>query len=61
MPSPPTQPSPPPNCLAGGDFNLMKKFTLRHNSPYLESDFEWMAEWGFDFVRLPTELPVLDG
>ncbi len=36
-------------------FNLMEKFTLRHNSPYLESDFEWMAEWGFDFVRLPTD------
>ncbi len=36
-------------------FNLMEKFTLRHNSPYQESDFAMMAEWGFDFVRLPTD------
>lgn len=36
-------------------FNLLEKFTLRQNSPYKESDFEWMAGWGFDFVRLPTD------
>jgi endoglucanase len=36
-------------------FNLLEKFTLRQNSPYLESDFEWMADWGFDFVRLPSD------
>jgi endoglucanase len=34
-------------------FNLLEKFTERHNAPFRESDFEWMAEWGFDFVRLP--------
>lgn len=34
-------------------FNLLEKFTARRNAPFRESDFEWMAEWGFDFVRLP--------
>ncbi|MBK1876112.1 glycoside hydrolase family 5 protein [Pelagicoccus mobilis] len=35
-------------------FNLQEKFnaTLR-NDPFREEDFELMAEWGFDFVRLP--------
>ncbi len=36
-------------------FNLLEKFTQRRNSPYVERDFEWMAEWGFDFVRLPMD------
>jgi len=34
-------------------FNLLEKFTDRRNAPFCESDFEWMVEWGFDFVRLP--------
>ena len=34
-------------------FNLLEKFTDSQNAPFRESDFEWMAEWGFDFVRLP--------
>lgn len=34
-------------------FNLLEKFTERHNSPFKESDFEWIAEFGFDFARLP--------
>jgi endoglucanase len=34
-------------------FNLLEKFTDRMNAPFVESDFEWLAEWGFDFVRLP--------
>ncbi|HZO90334.1 MAG TPA: cellulase family glycosylhydrolase [Chthonomonadaceae bacterium] len=36
-------------------FNLLEKFTLAGNAPYRESDFDLMAEWGFDFVRLPTD------
>lgn len=36
-------------------FNLLEKFTLRRNRPYEERDFEWMADWGFDFARLPTD------
>ncbi len=34
-------------------FNLLEKFTDRRNAPFRESDFELMAEWGFDFARLP--------
>jgi len=34
-------------------FNLLEKFTDRHNTRFLESDFALIAEWGFDFVRLP--------
>jgi len=47
-------------------FNLQEKFTAtpeewaaldpewgRHNEPFVETDFEWMARWGFNFVRLP--------
>ena len=36
-------------------FNLLEKFTARRdaNPPFRESDFEWLAEWGFNFVRLP--------
>jgi endoglucanase len=36
-------------------FNLLEKFTLRGNGPYRERDFEWIARWGFDFVRLPMD------
>lgn len=35
-------------------FNLLEKFTAGGRSgPYQESDFEWIAELGFNFVRLP--------
>ncbi|MBN2507204.1 MAG: cellulase family glycosylhydrolase [Verrucomicrobia bacterium] len=34
-------------------FNLLEKFTEGGNARYRESDFEWMAELGFNFVRLP--------
>ncbi len=47
-------------------FNLQEKFTDtpaewaaldpewgHRNEPFLESDFEWMADWRFNFVRLP--------
>lgn len=34
-------------------FNLLEKYTARSNSPFREQDFDWIAEWGFDFVRLP--------
>jgi len=47
-------------------FNLQEKFTAtpeewaaldpewgRHNEPFVETDFEWMARWGFNFARLP--------
>jgi endoglucanase len=36
-------------------FNLLEKFTKRRegNPPFRESDFALLAEWGFDFTRLP--------
>jgi endoglucanase len=35
-------------------FNLLEKFILSQgNDPFKESDFEMIAELGFDFVRLP--------
>jgi endoglucanase len=36
-------------------FNLLEKFTLAGDAPYRESDFDMLAELGFDFVRLPTD------
>ena len=35
-------------------FNLLEKFIARlQNTAFREADFAWMAEWGFNFVRLP--------
>ena len=35
-------------------FNLLEKFIVTEsNAPFKESDFEMIAELGFDFVRLP--------
>jgi endoglucanase len=36
-------------------FNLLEKFSQQPggNPPFQESDFALLAEWGFDFVRLP--------
>ena len=44
-------------------FNLLEKFTLQMNSPFVELDFQRMSEWGFDFVRLPMDYRcwALDG
>jgi endoglucanase len=34
-------------------FNLLEMFTTKHDGSFQEDDFRWIAEWGFDFVRLP--------
>jgi endoglucanase len=34
-------------------FNLLEKFNASRNVAFVESDFAWAAEWGFNFVRLP--------
>ena len=39
-------------------FNLLEKSTLAGNKPYLESDLVTIAEWGFNFVRLPTDYRI---
>jgi endoglucanase len=36
-------------------FNLLEKFNAGSNKPFVEADFQWLAEWGFDFVRLPMD------
>jgi len=36
-------------------FNLLEKFTASRNSPFLEADFKWISEFGFNFVRLPLD------
>jgi endoglucanase len=52
----PELPEPSPRKLpVCRGFNLLEKFTKRRNGnpPFSERDFEWIAGWGFNFVRLP--------
>jgi aryl-phospho-beta-D-glucosidase BglC (GH1 family) len=40
-------------------FNLLEKFQRDwNNQPFVESDFDWIAEWGFNFVRLPCDYRI---
>ncbi len=40
-------------------FNLTEKFQRDwNNGPFLESDFQWIRELGFNFVRLPMDYRV---
>ncbi len=34
-------------------FNLQEMFTVSSREPFREDEFRWIADWGFDFVRLP--------
>ena len=34
-------------------FNLLDFFTMHSVGDVQEDDYRWMADWGFDFVRLP--------
>ncbi len=34
-------------------FNLLDFFTVKSTGDLSEDDFRWIADWGFDFVRLP--------
>ncbi|HUC85368.1 MAG TPA: cellulase family glycosylhydrolase, partial [Candidatus Acidoferrales bacterium] len=37
-------------------FNLLEKFQSEQgNAPFVEQDFEGIADWGFNFVRLPMD------
>ncbi len=45
-------------------FNLLEKFSKQwSNKPFVEDDFKWIAEFGFNFVRLPMDYRtwILDG
>lgn len=54
-------PASDPQVVGGVDvsrwrgFNLLEKFTLARNAPYVEDDFKWIRELGFNFVRLPID------
>lgn len=39
-------------------FNLVEKATLGNNQPYREADFDLIAKWGFNFVRLPVDYQI---
>ena len=34
-------------------FNLLEMFSPSSKGDFREDDFRWIADWGFDFVRLP--------
>mgnify|MGYP000518929724 CR=1 FL=1 len=34
-------------------FNLLEMYTQWHHGDFHEDDFRWLADWGFDFVRIP--------
>lgn len=34
-------------------FNLLNYFTAGYPEPFSEEEFQWMHEWGFNFVRVP--------
>jgi len=36
-------------------FNLLEKFNAGRHGPFVEDDFRFITEWGFDFVRLPMD------
>jgi endoglucanase len=36
-------------------FNLLEMFMVAQRARFVETDFQWMAEWGFDFARLPMD------
>ncbi len=44
-------------------FNLLEKFMVHRNRPFVESDFQWISEMGFNFVRLPMDYRcwIVDG
>lgn len=44
---------PQPQIPRWRGFNLTELAAGRPDRHFVESDFAWMAEWGFDFARLP--------
>ncbi|MBB6252757.1 glycoside hydrolase family 5 protein [Nitrospirillum iridis] len=39
-------------------FNLLEKYTLANEQRFRQSDFDLIAEWGFNFVRLPLDYRI---
>src|SRR3954470_15207166 len=51
-----TLPEPTPEALPRWrGFNLLEKFMVGNQRPFREEDLAWIAELGFDFVRLPLD------
>jgi endoglucanase len=46
-------PRPQPRIPRWRGFNLTELAGGQRGHAFRESDFQWMAEWGFDFARLP--------
>jgi len=46
-------PRPQPKIPRWRGFNLTE-MTGGKSQPFVETDFQWMSEWGFDFARLPV-------
>ncbi len=42
----------------GRGFNLLEMFKAGSEAEWQEHDFQWIADWGFDFVRLPLAYPL---
>jgi endoglucanase len=36
-------------------FNLLERFSVNSAGQFRETDLQWIAEWGFDFVRIPMD------
>jgi len=52
--APPALPEPSASKLPRWrGFNLLELFNADWSKPFEETDFEWIAEWKFNFVRLP--------
>jgi endoglucanase len=35
-------------------FNLLDLFTVHSKGEFTENDFQWISDWGFNFVRIPA-------
>ncbi len=35
-------------------FNLLEMFTTHSSGIFVEDDFRWISDWGFNFVRIPA-------
>lgn len=35
-------------------FNLLDMFTIHSDGNFVEDDFRWISDWGFNFVRIPA-------
>ena len=52
----PAQPTIPPRRCG---FNIHNLFYYIEGGPFQEHDFRWMADWGFDFARIPVAYTLI--